>query len=91
MSCPTCSHTMEALGTIGQRVIAVCPRCGTIKDGPWSDNSRKVYVPKLVERCRAFERQHIPVTSGYMTLWKREGSAESINPPGKRPGDGGAK
>jgi len=45
MACPTCDHTMESCTL----TISHCPRCGTmIMDD-------RIYIPKLVDRCREFE------------------------------------
>lgn len=56
MPCPTCDHTMASLGYADGGTIWHCERCGTVKHHDQStDAPPKVYVPKLVERCRKFE------------------------------------
>jgi hypothetical protein len=63
-----------------------CPRCGTIcgqTDIPQGDRPQ---APKLVERCREFEKSL--VAAGMMTdvqPWRTLGIAESIHPPADRP------
>jgi len=42
------------------------------------------YVPKLVERCRRFEDERIPLTGTLAEEWFRLGIAESINKPENR-------
>ncbi len=83
MACPTCSHTMQTFGSIGN---FWCPRCGTIKrDHPGCDTTE---APKLVERCREFRdkaENGMGLSSASAHLWHRLGIAESINTPEKRP------
>jgi Zn-finger nucleic acid-binding protein len=83
MPCPTCSATMARLASDNGFSFFLCPRCGTVSRQ--GGTMPETYVPKLVERCREFEKTHIPRTSGYMDLWKRDGIAESIHVPGERP------
>lgn len=81
MSCPTCDHTVHGL----RGVIFWCPRCGTICD---RDNGGFYERPKLVDRCRTFERESLiagTATPAAWSLWFRLGIRESINPPGDRP------
>lgn len=95
MSCPTCSHTMNALGYFDGGTAYYCPRCGTMRHAnQFTDAPPEVYVPKLVERCRAFEGGLIrppravhmmeEVWGGLRTMWKAIGIAESINKPEDR-------
>lgn len=56
MSCPTCDHTMQAIGdqvrVIGDqrdRTTFWCPRCGTIKNTSWVPDAT---CPELVPRVR---------------------------------------
>lgn len=83
MACPTCDHTMEGLDC----GYYWCPRCGTLKE---QQGMERVQPPKLVERCREFERDVTKKLSGnwlddVLIEWNRLGIAESINPPGRRP------
>jgi hypothetical protein len=88
VSCPTCDHTMERidLAAEGESRLFLCPRCGTVKfEHPHGEPT--VYVPKLVERCREFEERRYLVSAGDFRPWFTLGIAESINLPGKRPGE----
>lgn len=79
MACPTCDHTMESIGCCDGGTVWHCPRCGTVK------HHNQSYVPKLVERCRRFERQEmVGCVSREVDKWKGLGIAEAINPPGER-------
>lgn len=49
MSCPTCGHTMQAIGDQGAAKTFWCPRCGTISNTSWFP---KVTCPELVPRVR---------------------------------------
>ena len=85
MACPTCSGTMAVLCVHDVVQYAHCERCGTVKAtilnaNPGVDNPR-VYVPKLVERCRQFGETLGP---GWGNLWHRLGIEESINLPENR-------
>jgi hypothetical protein len=85
MSCPTCNHTMEKIGTILEtdRPLFQCPRCGTLKHGLIDPI---IYTPDLVERCRQFEKQTVLDIPGVIGRdWRCIGIAESINLPGDRP------
>ena len=82
MSCPTCDHTMESLGVCDEAVVYLCPRCGTVKHGSDFDGKPLVYVPKLVERCRALEPTVLDSTIEF--AWKHSGVSESINLPENR-------
>ncbi len=78
MACPTCSHTMAALGVAEREMIFLCPRCGTTRQGG------NVYVPKLVERCREFRdkaENGMGLSPASAHLWHRLGIAESIHTP----------
>lgn len=77
---------MEAVDEAG--TVFWCGRCGTVKFGPRADQYTD--VPKLVERCRAFELELIqtgynPLTRPGLAYWRSAGIAESINPPDRRP------
>lgn len=104
MACPTCDHTMDNVCredtpvASGQLVVTrrvyYCPRCGTMTILHDATGRVDTYVPKIVERCRKFEKE---VVVGMFRPgeaprddWTQIGIAESINPPGKRPGEGGA-
>ena len=75
MSCPTCDHTMECFGSLGN---FWCPRCGTIVNPAGEVRG----VPRLVERCRAYGQSG--AMTGGNSPWHRLGIAESINKPGER-------
>ena len=88
MSCPTCSHTLGRLCIHESMSFYLCDRCGTVvvtilNANPGTDNPR-VYVPKLVERCRAFEDEGWPKNGACTRAWNRLGLAESINLPENR-------
>ena len=83
MACPTCSHTMQGLGS-DVLTLFWCPRCGTISriNGDFRDDE----APKLVERCREFEGQlHRPGWFAQVAVdsWQQLGIAESIHPGGR--------
>lgn len=83
MTCPTCNHTMERIHEV---MVFQCPRCGTTRVEDSGTDGPSVYVPKLVSRCREFEK--ILVNAGMMTNvqpWRTLGIAESINLPDARP------
>ncbi len=83
MSCPTCSHTMGLIGYCNGGSAYHCPRCGTVKHtNNFGDGEPRVYVPKLVERCREFTQHAVEPET--MTLWLRLGIAESIHTPEER-------
>ncbi len=92
MPCPTCDHTMQRINTAGSSSSWFwCPRCGTIREER-ADGETNDEAPKLVERCREFEKQSPAVsptsdgrrlTSG--RLWVQLGIHESINTPANRP------
>ncbi len=90
MSCPTCSHSMVCLGTDEGKGLKffLCERCGTVKrvGAANPDSEFGVYVPKLVERCREYERREVQqgnYPSIYET-WRRLGIEESIHRPEDR-------
>lgn len=75
---------MEGLGQNDRADnIFLCPRCGTVKIDDFGRHGDKVYVPKLVERCRDFKAVWTDDVVGEM-LWRKLGIAESINVPGDR-------
>lgn len=86
--CPTCSHTLGTLCVHEGMQFVNCDRCGTvvvrILEGDYPD---RVYVPKLVERCREFEKT-LPLEGMPSTLtretWHRLGIAEAIRRPEDR-------
>lgn len=87
MSCPTCDHTMNFLTRAEDMNFYHCPRCGTavVKIDPSSARNYpdRVYVPKLVDRCRRFETTHD--SNSVAQKWHRLGIAEAINTPENRP------
>ena len=87
MSCPTCSHTLQRLtGEIGHGFYH-CPRCGTVMEQAVDEDGRelygfpKVYVPKLVTRCREFSPTH---SAPLWTRWHLLGINEAIWPEYER-------
>jgi Zn-finger nucleic acid-binding protein len=91
MSCPVCGHTMGRLCIHEGMSFDLCERCGTVTvtilDANLLVQSARIYVPKLVERCRQFEKSFPPgnpPTVSYSDWWKRLGIAESINRPEDR-------
>jgi hypothetical protein len=78
--CPSCSHTIDHLGDGWYH----CGRCGTLVRR--SCDLPRVYIPKLVERCRAFAKERIMniTGAGLYESWIRLGIDESINTPGNR-------
>lgn len=94
MSCPTCDHTMQSIGYCDGGTVWLCPRCGTVKHPQFNTEAEpRIYVPKLVERCREFameeyaawdSEQHKGVVSP-PERWKTLGIAKSINKPEDRP------
>ncbi len=88
MTCPTCDHTMECFaggGPEDERNRYLCPRCGTVKVTE-PDEPDQVYVPKLVERCRHFDKFVRATLDGQSVQhWHGMGISESINTPANRP------
>lgn len=88
--CPTCSHTLGCLCVHEGMQFVNCEQCGTvvvrILEGGYPD---RVYVPKLVERCRTFEKKTVNVGAvdedQLKDRWQITGIAESINRPEDRP------
>ena len=85
MPCPTCDHTMQPAARDENGVtVHWCPRCGTLRlttpRGHVNDEP-----PKLVARCREFEKQTADLDPPILGDWRRLGIAESINPPADRP------
>lgn len=75
MSCPTCGHTLQAIGD-GMRH---CPRCGTLT------LDTEAYVPALVDRCRRFENHfRADEDALLMQAWRVLGVEESIARPQER-------
>ena len=88
MSCPTCDHTMTALGCrVTDKPFFVCPRCGTTKTCNGDTiNEPVIVVPDLVRRCRAFERELVASNLDFgVREWIRHSLSESINLPADRP------
>lgn len=55
MNCPTCKHDMLSRGYANGGTIWHCPRCGTVQHyDHFADGPPSVFVPNLVDRCRAF-------------------------------------
>lgn len=83
MSCPTCGHSIHALGCkVSGDTFFYCPRCGTILPC-----TGEVVVPALVERCRNFE--FLLCAGGFtgkelIADWDHLGIRESINTPDNR-------
>ncbi len=72
MSCPTCSHTMHAMGCkVTDKNFYWCPRCGTML----VCEGGEAVAPALVHRCREFENTASIRITG---LWTRLGIAEAI-------------
>lgn len=94
MACPTCDHTMHAIGITGGGPTFLCLRCGTfIQYFSIGSPERNLYVPKLVERCRKFRKTRHPSFKAEVGIfgdpvlaaeWERSGIAESINTPENR-------
>jgi len=81
---------MEGLGQNDRADnIFHCPRCGTVKVDAFGQHGDKVYVPRLIHRCRGFEKDPLmpllAVSGEIGKLWNRLGIAESINLPKDRP------
>ena len=89
MACPTCGHTMACLADLPHwSQAAYCPRCGTVSVKTFRDDQvirTEVYAPKLVERCRQFEKLVIEGYSKGPECWNGLGIAESIRPPAPPP------
>ena len=91
MCCPTCGHTLTRLETQPSSATWLCARCGTVVRQYSSGSPDDVYVPKLVERCRAYEGglQRSPrdvhsvaeIFGGLQMNWHALGIAESIRKP----------
>lgn len=77
MSCPTCGHTLQNLGT-SDRTYFWCPRCGTLVEE--STSVETMSVPYLVARCRKFENA-VRCGTSQKNDWQRLGIADSIYPP----------
>ncbi len=86
MSCPTCGHTMGRLCVVDDVAFFHCERCGTAAVKTPHNDEPYVYAPKLVERCREFQRLHRSNFDEFMgDDWQRLGFAESIAKPEDRP------
>lgn len=76
MPCSVCSHTLHKVcrSTDGRDVFW-CPRCGTLRTdyGGFGDD----HLPKLVERCRQFEKT---MDARDCARWHSVGIKESIEP-----------
>lgn len=81
MSCPTCDHTMQAIGVSG--TVFWCPRCGTISTG------FAPIKPFLVARIDMLEQLQYEIVGTALReklseLWQKEGIFESIHLPHER-------
>jgi hypothetical protein len=82
--CDTCGHTLAVVHNEYPVRIAHCERCGTLVI-TGNNVFRTVYVPKLVERCRAFAKQYgqtLPIV--VQMGWHSLGIGESIDRPEER-------
>ncbi len=85
MACPTCDHTMSQLGISIRMARFWCQRCGTMTIYDTVENrTTDIYTPKLIERCREFEKTHV-LGSDNVSAWHILGIEESINLPQDRP------
>lgn len=82
--CPTCSHTVAKLCDADGLTYLHCERCGTLCAVVADGTIRDAYVPRLVERCRAF-RAGANLTERQRERWHAFGLDESINRPEDRP------
>lgn len=92
MSCPTCDHTLSRWCIHDGMSFDGCDRCGTmvvtvigqLKIDPINP---RVYVPKLVERCREFGSTMFKDgdLAAMQDAWHRLGISESIYKPEDRP------
>lgn len=84
--CPSCGHTMHGIGhvpAVGGEPVFWCPRCGTLEDH--TNGIMDVGTPKLVERCREFEKgREMRDDDNVFSKWHMLGIAESINLPSNR-------
>lgn len=83
--CPICSFGLSRLipDFINQASISYCPKCGTVKVSTESPNVTYTLTPKLVERCREFEK--VILDDLAIAPWIATGIAEAINKPEDRP------
>jgi hypothetical protein len=85
--CPTCSHTLARVGPVAlSMAVAICDRCGTCVVSVRGDigwEARDTYVPKLVGRCREYEKAFAEGTA-FSRSWHTLGIRESINRPEDR-------
>lgn len=98
MSCPTCDHTLARICVHEDMDIVSCDRCGTlvirILSRPENPGiNPRVYVPKLVGRCRFLEEtvatdpQYGDVYAGKLiqALMRQTGVTEAIHKTEDRP------
>lgn len=95
MPCPTCSHTMQCIGTLEGRTHYWCPRCGTLRayrDGDLGAELVHDERPKVVEYLRGFHRMISDNDAGraLRELARLEGIPEAIFKPEDRPPTEGA-
>lgn len=87
-TCPTCTHTLAKLCSVGDATYSMCERCGTLRVRIAGATEAVVYVPKLVERCRKYAASvlssNIMPSEIRTSEWVRLGIAESINVPTDR-------
>lgn len=86
MACPTCGQELEKEYPGEDGWMAHCLRCGTLVSND-DLNGEFVYVPQLVERCRAFQAGYADNGTFTPARWTESGIAESIHPPGDRHAD----
>lgn len=92
MPCPTCGDNLACVGnyiTHHDTVIYHCGRCGTLLFvNPYREpSSPRVIVPKLVERCRTFEKEAscmVNLEGFAQKQWHKFGIAEAIRSPQDR-------
>ena len=77
MSCDTCNHTMQNVGTAGKKdPLFWCPRCGTIKSDAKVEDK---YVPWLVDRCKKlWGLVRVLNIKDLNDYWRSSGIGESI-------------
>lgn len=89
MNCSTCGQEMAALGYCDGGTVYHCERCGTVSHTQTLIGGEpRVYVPKLVKRCRDFERAISSpglTARGVAPEWARLGIAEAIHLAEDRP------
>lgn len=87
--CPICSGTMAKVGERHGDGVFMCERCGTVKVEDDDRIYADIYIPKLVERCRVFEKDVLGHLTGALfdhlkIRWTTTSIAESIHRPEDR-------